>query len=87
MLALAPPPLLPEDYLPPKELPDALAGRGLPGWNLRSCRVLVSAMRDSGAPVVRKKYIRASDAAAWLLSHPEWSPYAVNKGGECVAAS
>lgn len=65
-----------EPYLPPKELGDALAALGVPGFEIRACRKLVRAMREAGAPVVRKKYTRASDASAWLTAHPTWRPFA-----------
>jgi hypothetical protein len=65
----------PEPYLPPKELPDALCALGITGFNLRACRSLVRAMKDGGAPVVRQKFVRASDAAAFLAANSNWSPY------------
>jgi hypothetical protein len=36
-------------------------------------------MRLSGAPIMRHKYARASDAAAWLLAHPTWRPHGNNR--------
>lgn len=80
----------PEDYLPPKELSDALAAQGLPGWDLRACRRLVVAMRADGAAVVRRKYVRASAAAEWLIAHPDWTPYttkAARAGVLCVQSA
>lgn len=65
----------PEPFLPPKELGDALASLGHVGYDLIPCRKLVRAARSAGYPVARKKYIRASDAAAFLVAHPDWSPY------------
>jgi hypothetical protein len=65
----------PEPYLPPKELGDALVSQGIQGFDLRACRRLVNAVRADGVPVVRRKYVRASDAARWLIDHPDWSPF------------
>ena len=64
-----------EPYLPPKELGDALSALGVPGFDQRACRKLVRGMRESGAPVVRGKYVRASDAAIWLRERPTWRPF------------
>ena len=64
-------------FAPPKELPDALDAIGYPGWDQRACRALIRAMRADGAPIMRKKYARPADAAAWLVAHPNWSPYAL----------
>ena len=66
----------PEKFLTPKELPDALDAIGCTGFNQRACRMLVRAMLDSGAPIMRKKYARPTDAAAWLIAHPSWRPWA-----------
>ena len=68
----------PEKFLAPKELPDALAALGCADLNHRACMVLIRAMRADKAPIMRKKYARASDAAAWLLAHPTWSPHGKN---------
>jgi hypothetical protein len=68
----------PERFLSPKELPDALAAIGCADFNHRACMVLVRAMRADGAPIMRHKYARASDAAAWLLAHPTWRPHGKN---------
>lgn len=64
-----------EPFLPPKELGDALAALGHVGFDLIHSRKLVRAARAAGYPIARKKYIRASDAAAFLVAHPDWSPY------------
>jgi hypothetical protein len=68
----------PEKFLAPKELPDALAAIGCADLNHRACMMLVSAMRADGAPLMRHKYTRATDAAAWLLANPKWRPFALN---------
>ena len=65
----------PDKFLTPKELPDALDAIGCTGWNLRACRMLVRAMLADGAPIMRKKYARPTDAAAWLIAHPKWRPF------------
>ena len=64
-------------FAAPKELPDALDAIGYPGWDQRACRALIRAMRVDGAPIMRKKYARPADAAAWLVAHPNWTPYAL----------
>jgi hypothetical protein len=69
----------PEKFLSPKELPDALDAIGCAGWDQRACRVLVRSMRADGAPIMRNKYARASDAGAWLLANPTWRPYGLNR--------
>jgi hypothetical protein len=68
-----------ERYCPPQELPDALAALGCPGWEVRACRELVKAMRRDGGRVMRKKWVRPSEAAAWLLANPEWCPFGKNQ--------
>jgi hypothetical protein len=62
----------------PKELPDALDAIGFPGFDHRACLALIRAMRADGAPIMRKKYARPAEAAAWLVAHPNWSPYAMS---------
>lgn len=64
-----------EPFLPPKELGDALAALGHPGYGQRACRRLVRAAKSDGFPVARRKYIRASDAAAFLVKFPDWEPF------------
>ena len=66
----------PEPFLPPKELPDALAAIGLPGYSLRACYRLVHALKADGVAVVRGKYVRASDVLAFLVRRPGWQPFA-----------
>lgn len=77
----------PEPYLPPKELGDALVSQGIHGFDQRACRKLVNAAKASGIPVVRRKYARASDCAAWLLAHPDWSPYTAKPPSAGVLAA
>ena len=69
-------------FAAPKELPDALDAIGYPGWDQRACRALIRAMRVDGAPIMRKKYARPADAAAWLVAHPNWTPYALAVGAK-----
>lgn len=69
----------PEPYLPPKELADALEHQGIVGFDARACRQLLRVLRADGVAIVRRKYVRASDAAAWLVAHPDWTPYTTRK--------
>jgi hypothetical protein len=65
----------PERFLGSKELPDALAAAGLERVNSEwDAQRLIKAMRETGAPVACRYTVRASDAVAWILAHPEWSP-------------
>jgi hypothetical protein len=65
----------PEPFVPPKELGEALAAHGILGFRQRACWPLVRAVKADGVPVVRGKFVRASEAAAWLLAHPDWKPF------------
>lgn len=65
----------PERFIGAKELPDALFALGIERvkseWDARR---LIKSMRETGAPVVCRYTVRASDAAAWLIGHGDWSP-------------
>lgn len=70
----------PERFIGAKELPGALFALGIERvkseWDARR---LIKSMRETGAPVVCRYTVRASDAAAWLISHGEWSPWAPHR--------
>ena len=72
---MTPPATSPEPFLGAKELPDALLALGIgrirSAWDARR---LIKAMRETGAPVACRYTVRATDAAAWILAHGEWSP-------------
>lgn len=66
----------PEPFIGSKQLPDALTAAGIHRVKCEwSARRLIKAMRDDGAPVACRYTVRATDAAAWILAHPHWSPY------------
>jgi hypothetical protein len=69
-----------EPFIGAKELPDALLFLGVrrvrKEW---AAQRLIKAMRESGAPVACRYTVRASDAAAWILEHPQWSPYSMQR--------
>lgn len=64
-----------ERFTPPKELPDQLEALGISGFDHKTCRILVKAMRGSGYPMMRKKYVKPVDAVKWLVANPMWAPY------------
>jgi hypothetical protein len=71
-------------FAAPKELPDLLNAQGFPGFDQRACREIIKAMRDDGAPVMRKKYARPADVCAWLVAHPNWTPYAIRPSAQAT---
>lgn len=63
-------------FTPPKELPDELEALGVVGFDHKTCRLLVNAIRKAGGvDMVRKKYVKPVDAVKWLVANPGWSPY------------
>jgi len=64
-----------QKFLYPKELSQALTSYGIRELGERACRRLVREMRRDKFPVQARTQARAIDAAAWLLSHPDWRPF------------
>jgi hypothetical protein len=65
----------PEPFLGAKQLPDALLALGIGRVKCEwSARRLIKAMRETGAPVACRYTVRATDAAAWIIAHSDWSP-------------
>jgi len=62
-------------FLYPKELSQALTGYGIRELGERACRRLVHEMKRDKFPVQQRTQARPLDAAAWLLSHPDWCPF------------
>jgi|GEM_PF-1812629 len=62
-------------FLYPKELSQALTGYGVRELGERACRLLVREMKRDKFPVQQRTQARPIDAAAWLLSHPDWCPF------------
>lgn len=59
-----------------KQLPAALAGAGFPGFTYKAALRLIAAMRaQPGAGVIRRHFVGAEQAAAWLRAHPDWTPF------------
>jgi len=71
-------------FLYPKELSQALAHYGITGLGVRACRRLVREMKRDKLPVQKRTLARAVDAAAWLLSHPDWCPFPRHRGNSGV---
>lgn len=70
----------PEPFLGAKELPDALVALGITRVRCQwSARRLIKAMRETGAPVACRYTVRATDAAAWIIAHAEWSPRSAHR--------
>ena len=79
MIAVAPV-AKPEPFLGAKELPDALQALGIRRVRCEwSARRLINSIRDEGGPVACRYTVRASDAAAWIIAHPQWSPRSVQR--------
>jgi len=72
-------------FLYPKELALTLEAYGLHGFTERSCRMLVRHMRRDNYPVCLRTQVRAVDAAAWLISHPDWRPFPYTERGGAAA--
>jgi len=71
---MKPPPA--EKFLYPKELALELEHRyGISGLGARACRRLVRELKAERVATLRKTQCRATDAAAWILSHPDWCPF------------
>jgi hypothetical protein len=64
-----------ETYLTAGELSLAFEHMGLRGWSEHRCRKLIRAMRQTGAPAVGGRYVRASEAHEWLRTNPHWHAY------------
>jgi len=71
---MKPPPA--EKFLYPKELALELEHRyGISGLGARACRRLVRELKRDKVPTLRKTQCRATEAAEWILSHPDWFPF------------
>jgi len=69
----------PERFLSPKELSLALEGQGMDGFSPKHCRELVRSIREDwglGSGILRGTHIRLTVAYGWLLTHPDWRPFA-----------
>lgn len=65
-----------EEFCTPKQLGDKLRELGIPGFNLRQSRSLVSDMKQDGKyTIIRGNSVRPSEARAFLEVNPSWKPF------------